>query len=85
MNKLKMSEVRDNISEVGKRVAYAGERFTVSSYKTEVFAIVSMEDLRVLEALENESDLIAAREALAESGERIPYSQIRQKFGLKKK
>ena len=79
-----MSEVRENISDVSKRVAYAGERFTVSNYKKEVFAIVSIEDLRILEALENESDLIAVREALAESDERIPYGQIRQKFGLKK-
>ena len=84
MDKLKMSEVRENISDVSKRVAYAGERFTVSNYKKEVFAIVSIEDLRILEALENESDLIAVREALAESDERIPYGQIRQKFGLKK-
>ena len=82
MKKLKITEARDNISDVGKRVAYSGERFTVCSYNKEIFAIVSMDDLRALEAMENQSDLIAAKEALAESGERIPYTQIRRPAGL---
>lgn len=79
MGPLKMSEFRKNISEVGKRVEYAGDRFIVSCYKREIFAIVSIKDLQILEAAENESDLIAVNEALAESDERILYSNIRNR------
>ncbi len=45
-------------------------------------ALVSMEDLGLLRALEDREDLEAAREALAESDERIPYEKVRRELGL---
>ena len=49
--------------------------------------VVSLiEDLTELEALENAADLKAARAALAESGEPVPWEQVKAKldaqFGL---
>jgi len=44
-------------------------------------AIVAVEDLEVLERLEDQIDLEAAREALKES-ESIPWEQAKAKLGL---
>jgi len=48
----------------------------------DVVAIVSVEDLAALEAMEDEYDIQAARAALAESDERIPYEQVCRELGL---
>ena len=54
----------------------SGERFVISDHKDLVIAVVSPDDLRVLEALEDRSDLLAAKEALAESDERTPMKRF---------
>jgi hypothetical protein len=49
----------------------------------DVGAIVSIEDLKLLEALEDQLDVDLARKAIAEAGEeRIPYQNLREKLGL---
>jgi hypothetical protein len=49
-----------------------------------VAAIVSVEDLAILEAIENRQDFRAARRALAEVAEKgaIPWEQAKQDLGL---
>ena len=46
-----------------------------------VAALVSVEDLSLLEDLEDRADLAEARRALQDS-ERIPYEEVRRKAGL---
>jgi hypothetical protein len=46
-------------------------------------AIIPIEDLKLLEELEDNIDLHAAREALKD-GERIPYEKVRRELGLTK-
>ncbi len=43
---------------------------------------LTVEDLAVLEELEDRLDVEAARKALAESGERIPYDRARRELCL---
>jgi len=79
---LNITEIRDNLSEAISRVAYKGERILVRRSGKDVVAIVSVEDLAALEALEDEHDIAAADAALAESNERIPYEKVRRELGL---
>jgi prevent-host-death family protein len=79
---LNITEIRDNLSEAISRVAYKGERILVRRSGKDVVAIVSVEDLAALEAMEDEYDVQAARAALAESDERIPYEQVCRELGL---
>lgn len=83
MTKIGVSDARDHLSEVVDRVRYTHERVVLTKRGREVGAIVSIEDLKLLEMLEDHVDIDLARKALAEAGEvRIPYESLREKLGL---
>ena len=59
-----------------------GARVVVQSKGRDVAALVPLEDLEALERLENEADLRAARDALAEPGPNIPWEKVKEDLGL---
>jgi prevent-host-death family protein len=59
-----------------------GERIILHRNKKDVAAIVSMEDLALLEDLEDRMDRGAIREALKEPGS-IPWEQVKADLGLR--
>ena len=67
-----VTEARDDFAELVNRVAYAHERVRVVRRGRELAAIVPMADIELLEALEDEIDLAAAREALSDPGNATP-------------
>jgi len=78
-----VSEARDHLSEVVDRAHYTQERVVLTKRGREVGAIISIEDLKLLEMLEDQLDIKEARQALEESqGERISYDQVRKNLGL---
>ena len=81
MANLSTSEARDHLSEIVNRVAYGGERVVLSRRGKDLAAVVSVEDLARLEALEDASDIAAAQEALTEPGA-TPYAEVRRRLGL---
>jgi prevent-host-death family protein len=86
MMRLNVIELRQSLADILNRAEYQGERIVVHRRGKDAAAIISMEDLRLLERLiedaEDQRDVKAAREALAESTERIPYATVRKKLGL---
>ena len=80
---ISVAEIRDNLADALNRVAYAGERVILQRRGKGVAALVSMEDLRLLEHIEDEHDLTEARKALAEPGPNIPFEQVKAKLGLR--
>ncbi len=83
MTKIGVSDARDHLSEVVDRVRYTHERVVLTKRGKDVGAIVSIEDLKLLEMLEDQLDIDMARKALAEAGEeRIPLQSLREKLGL---
>jgi prevent-host-death family protein len=79
-----VSEARQDFAELVNRAAYRGERLRVSRHGRAVAAIVPIEDLDLLERLEDEIDLRAAREALADpvNADPIPWEQVKAELGL---
>jgi prevent-host-death family protein len=77
------SKARDDFAEMINRVAYRGERVVLDRHGKPIAAIIPIDDLAFLEELENRMDIEAAKRALAESDERIPYEKLRQELGLK--
>ena len=79
-----VSEARQDFAELVNRAAYRGERVRVVRRGREIAAIVPIEDLELIERLEDEVDLDAARAALAdpESAATIPWKQVRAELGL---
>jgi len=81
MAKLAATAIRDAFSDTINRVAYQGERITLERHGKTVAALVSKEDLELLEALEDRIDLDAARKALKEPGRRN-WTKVKAELGL---
>ena len=82
-----IKEIRDNLADALNKVAYAGERVVLARRGKGVAALVSMEDLELLEKMEDEADVRDAKRALAEmkrKGEKpIPLAVIKKRLGMK--
>jgi prevent-host-death family protein len=78
---ISISQVRDNLADALNRVAYGGERVVLKRRGKGVAALVSMEDLALIEAMEIQADVKAARKARKEKGG-ITLEAYRKKLGL---
>jgi len=78
---ISIAKIRDNLADALNRVAYGGERIVLQRRGKGVAALVSIEDLALLEELENKADIKAARKALKEKGG-ITLEQYKKKHGL---
>ena len=83
MTRMGVSDARDHLSEVVDRARYTQERVVLTKRGRDVGAIISIDDLKLLEMLEDQLDIKSARQALEESqGERISYDDVRKNLGL---
>ena len=84
MANLTFTELRNDLSETLNRVAYQGERVVVERRGKAVAAVIAMEDLRLLEALEDQLDVAAAERALAdpENREHVSWESVKERLGL---
>jgi PHD/YefM family antitoxin component YafN of YafNO toxin-antitoxin module len=60
------SVARSNLAEIANSVAYAHKRANLTRKGKKMVAIISIEDLETLEAIEDRIDLEDARKALAD-------------------
>ena len=88
MTRLNVSKAREEFPEVVNRAAYGKERTIVSRRGKDLAAVISIDDLHLLERLAREEtdrlDLEDARAALAEAEEKgtIPLEEARKRLGL---
>ncbi|HNT87045.1 MAG TPA: type II toxin-antitoxin system prevent-host-death family antitoxin [Candidatus Hydrogenedentes bacterium] len=66
MTRVTASELRKSAADVVNQVAYRGERVVVRRRGKDVAALVSMEDLQLLESIEDARDARAAERALCD-------------------
>ncbi len=76
-----MNKARGQFAEILNRAAYGGERIILERRGKPVAAVVSMEDLEDLAALEDEADLRAALRARNQKG-RIPLADVKTRLGM---
>lgn len=78
--------IRSKLADTINRVAYQGERVVLERRGKGVAALVSIEDLALLEKLEDAADAKAARKALADMKRKkqkpIPWKQVKAELGL---
>lgn len=74
------SATRQNFSDIVNRAAYGGERTIVHRRRKPVAAVIPIEDLEFLEAVEDRMDIEEARRRLNEPT--IPWSKIKKDLGL---
>lgn len=84
MLRITASMVREKFAETVNRVVYRGERIVLQRHGKPVAAIVPVEDLEFLEALEDRMDLEEARKAMREAKGKptIPWSRLKKQLGL---
>ena len=72
---ISVSEMKDTLSEILNRAAYGRERIIIASRGRPKAAVISLEDLELLEELE---DALAAREAIDEHacGETVSLEEL---------
>jgi len=80
-----LTELRESLPDTIGRVAHGKERLLIKRHNRPVAAVVSMDDVRLLETLDNVLDLEAAAEALEEiasGGDLKSAAEFRKELGL---
>lgn len=81
MSILSTIEARKNFSELLNRSAYGKERIILTRRGKNLVAVVPIDDLKILEAIEDKLDLEEAKAALKESGS-VPWKKVKADLGL---
>jgi prevent-host-death family protein len=83
MSEIAVAEARRNFSDAVNRVIYGKERVILKRRGKGVAAIIPMEDLAAIEALEDQMDLEQAREILANVRDKlISWKKAKKQLGL---
>jgi prevent-host-death family protein len=82
--RVSVGQVREQLAETLNQVAYRGERIIIERRGKDVAALVPMEDVELLRALEDRIDIEEARAALkeAETGNTVSWEEVKAELGL---
>jgi prevent-host-death family protein len=80
--KVSTAEARKKFSDIVNQVAYGKEPVVLTRRGQGIAALVSMEELELLQQIEDFIDIEDARKALAEPGVNIPAQEMWKKLGL---
>jgi prevent-host-death family protein len=77
-------ELREGFSEAINRAAFGKERVILTRRGRRIAAIVPLEDVKTLEAIEDKKDIEDAKKALKEAARKgaISAAQLRKELGL---
>ena len=82
MTTVTTAEARKKLAEIVNKVAYGKEPVVLTRRGEEIAALISMEELALLQYIEDHIDIEDAKKALAETGENIPAKKIWAELGL---
>jgi prevent-host-death family protein len=84
MGQVNTVNARAQFSEIINRAAFGKEPVTLTRRGKEIVAVVPIEDVKLLEALEDKIDLEAAREALAEVKKKgsVSWEKIKKELDI---
>jgi prevent-host-death family protein len=77
-----MTKARQDFTSIANRVMFGSERICIEKNNKPALAVVSIEDLEILEALEDKIDVEEALKALKEPGF-ISLKALKKKLGIK--
>lgn len=82
MTNIPISRARQDFSDIFDKVVFGHERVVVERRGKQRVAIVPIEDMEALEALEDKVDLELALKALKEPGEPVSLDELKAELGL---
>ena len=84
MTSMPITAARDDLSEVVNRVAYSKERICLTRHGKDVACVVSVEEAKLLDLIEERLDLADALEALREMQEHgsVSWGDLKAELGV---
>jgi len=82
LNKISAADARKKFANVINRVAYGKESFVLTRRGEALAAIVSMEDLKLLQEIEEQMDIDDAWKARNEPGENVSWEKLREELDI---
>ena len=76
------AEARKHLSEIINKVAYGKDPVILTRRGEKIAALISMEELELLQFIEDHIDIEDAKKALAEPGENISAENLWKELGL---
>ncbi|MDO8304093.1 MAG: type II toxin-antitoxin system Phd/YefM family antitoxin [Sedimentisphaerales bacterium] len=83
MTTLTISNARQELPELVNKVAYGGERICLKRRNKPLAVLVSLDDLKLIEYLEDQLDIAAAHKALAKKSKTVTLEQLKERLGIK--
>lgn len=81
MERVASTTARESFAELLNKVGFGGARIIVHRNGKDVVALIPVEDLQLLEAIEDRLDVKAARKALKEKGS-VPWEKVKADLAL---
>jgi len=81
MTKVSMTKARRDFTDIAQRVMYGDERICIQKNNKAAFALVPVEDVEILEALEDQIDVQAAKAAI-KKGKFIDLEILAKQLGV---
>jgi len=83
MSRINITDIRKELSQTLKKVSSKGDRIVLHRRGKDVAALISMEDLTLLEALEDQLDAEEVKRRLEDPKEvPLSYEKARKELGL---
>ncbi len=84
MTSMPITAARDDLAEVVNRVAYSKERVCLTRHGKDVACVVSVEEARLLDLIEERLDVVDALEALKEVEEQgaVSWEALKAELGI---
>ncbi|NGX42584.1 MAG: hypothetical protein K940chlam7_00864 [Chlamydiae bacterium] len=84
MSTVPVSKARRDMKNLVNRVAYGKERIYLTSHNKKMVAIVPIEDIETLEAMENAEDIRIAEKRIKKAEKEGTYSpkELKKRLGL---
>ena len=76
------AEARKNFADIVNKVAYGKESIVLTRRGQEVAALVSIDELELLQQIEDHIDIEDAKKALAEPGDNVSAKEVWKQLGL---
>jgi prevent-host-death family protein len=82
LNKITTAKARKNFADIINHVAYSKDTIILTRRGKELAALVSIEDLKLLQQLEDQQDVDDAWKIKNEPGENIKLSDLKKELDL---
>jgi prevent-host-death family protein len=82
MTTISTADARKNFADLVNQVAYGNEPIVLTRRGQEIAALVSIEEFKLLQQIEDFVDIEDAKKALAEPGDNITAQEVWKQLGL---